>query len=317
MVKKLLFFFIFLFFLLFLPMGFCAEYAIGVSPGVVELGEVEPGSKKTVNFFLITPSEDTIYLYLEPFERGMDFFRVKYKDLIQEVSEEKVADWADVIKTPLKLEAVPGAEEIFGRHARGYRRVNFILNVPEDAEPGYHVFAIRPKPRVTPGPGGQVAVQIVAITPVSVLFRVPGEVVRDGDIIGIVAAGMRDSELPVNIYFKNTGTVTISAKVLEANLSANGRLVQKSSSPESLLKPGEKKPLTVLFRNVTPGEYVVSALVDFTTGKARVEQSVYAFRALVPPKVVEKKPEIPVWSIFLIFILIVIYIIYKKKYAEE
>ena len=42
------------------------SFTVGVSPGKVDLGKVEKGSTKLVNFYIITPSEETLLVKLEP-----------------------------------------------------------------------------------------------------------------------------------------------------------------------------------------------------------------------------------------------------------
>jgi hypothetical protein len=287
------------------------EFNIGVSPDIVDAGSIERGSSKIVSFYVVTISDESFYVYLEPYESTSFLTSTKYSKLIFNWSEEESKNWAQFLQNPVKLEV--GKEKIFNLPSvKGQREVNFILKVPLDAEPGYHVFKIIPKPATYQITGGQVAVQTVAVAPVYVLFEVPGNVIRSGEIVGISPSEYRDNTLPINVFFKNTGTVTISAYVSKLYLkNKNNEIVAEGSSAREKIKPNEIKPLVVVLNNVSRGDYLVNATVNFYTGVSEKELPLtfYAPRAVIPAK----PREIVIWPLVLIVVVVICYLIYRKK----
>jgi len=91
LIYFLLFFVVFCIF--FTDVSFAKrEFTVGVSPAVVNLGEVEAGTTNLVNFFIITPSAETLLVDLQPARGTLDFFNKNlYKDLIFNSSEEDVS----------------------------------------------------------------------------------------------------------------------------------------------------------------------------------------------------------------------------------
>ena len=117
-------------------------FQVGVSPDSVNLGEVDPGSVHTVRFNIITPSEEPLTVKLEAEKIGRDAVS---PGTMQEYSEEDPAPWATFIENPTTLSKSDRPE---GAEARsfGWRQVSFLLQIPADAEPGYHMFKVTPIP---------------------------------------------------------------------------------------------------------------------------------------------------------------------------
>jgi len=292
------------------------SYQVGVSPPVVELGVIEPGTSYSVKFNIVTPSEDPLLVKLEVERSNLDFFTSKYANLIGEYSEEDVTGWVSFIENPVQLSVSDNSKPSASGQRLGWREVSFLLQVPEDAEPGYHSFKINPIPSVPQEIGQGADSRIVAISSVTVIFRVPGEARREGQILDVTQGNYIGSGLQVNTYFKNTGTVTISA-LAGQSFTNNGTLWQETRSPTILVKPGETAILSTLMNAVGAeyGFYKVMTQVTYTTGSVSSESGI----------VIEEKPaivleqerpqeEFPVWLIVVIGVLAVIAIsilIYK------
>ncbi|MFH8108655.1 MAG: hypothetical protein QXY24_02850 [Candidatus Aenigmatarchaeota archaeon] len=289
---------------------FAADFTVGVSPPVINLGEVERGSTKIVKFYLVTPSTDPLLVYLEAENGNLDFFSSdRYRDLIFNYSEESTQAWAEFLSNPIELKPANETLKTRGGEIRGWREVSFLLNVPKNAEPGYHLVKIKPSPSLPSEAIGQAGARVVAITSVAILFNVPGEAKREGIILDVVAGKYVGNRLEINTYFQNTGSVTISARALQ-EIVKDGVSIENLTSSTQFLKPGETK----IFKTYLPsnkisyGNYTVLTTVSYTTGSTS-RNSTLVVEAL---PIIEKPEEIfPWWIVAVILILLIAIGIYK------
>lgn len=285
------------------------DFTIGVSPALVNLGEVEAGSTKIVKFFLVTPSTEPLLVYLEPENGNLDFFsREEYKQLVFNYSEEVVANWVEFLSNPIELKPTNETLKVGAGEIRGWREVSFLLNVPKNAEPGYHLLKIKPFPHVPSEVIGQAGARVVAITSVSVLFKVPGEVKREGIILDVSQGKYLGDRVEINTYFKNTGNVTISARAFQS-IFKNGESIENLTSAIQTIKPGETVTLKTFLplNKISPGNFEVVTNVSYTTGSTTKNTTL----TIEAPKIEKPEEIFPFWIVALILILILSIIIYK------
>jgi hypothetical protein len=298
--------------LLLTSISLAAELIVGVSPPVLKLGEIERGTTKIVKFYLVTPSSEPLLVSLQSEKGNLDFFaRDEYKNILFNYSEEEVGAWVEFLKNPVELAPSNETLQTKGGVIKGWREISFLLNVPKNAEPGYHLIRINPYPSVPSEVLGQAGARVVAITSLSVLFNVPGEARREGLILDVVPGNYVGNRLEINTYFKNTGSVTISATAAQTILK-NGEAIATLSSSTELVKPNETKILKTLLPldGISFGDYNVSTSVGYTTGLAQKNSTITIsppapLAPLVPP------PAFPYWIIMLIIIIAIAIGIYK------
>ena len=289
-------------------------FSFGISPGLIDLGELERGSNKIVKFYIITSPDESILLKLDAEEGNIDLFESgPFNHLFSEYSEQPVSSRVKFITNPVEIK--PGEElKTIGGILKNVKEVNFILNIPDDAEPGYHLLSIRPSPTVPTGQG-PVGVNIVAVIPLTVIFRVPGKAVREGRILDIVSGGLSGNRLVLNIYFQNKGTVTISSRANDIKFYDNSsKLIFSSISNLDRLKPNEVKALKayIYVSDLDFGTYNVSTNVNFLTGYVSKVSMVTFEKASIVEPTISKKEEFPYFVILIILIIIIIsYAIYK------
>jgi len=287
------------------------EFSVGVSPPVVDLGEVEKGSSKIVKLFLVTPSTEPLLIYLEKERGNLDFFgRDQYRNLTFNYSEQDTVSWAEFLKNPIELTPANETLKTKAGEIKGWREVDFLLNVPKDAEPGYHITRINPLPTIPSEAIGQTGARVVAITSVTVLFKVPGDSIREGIILDVNPGDYVGDRLEINTHFQNTGTTTISARAYQ-NVYRNGESIENISSPTEYIKPGEIKILkSYLSRDkISVGNYNVFTTVDYTTDYITKNSTMSITSRL--PTVTKPTEEFPYWIIILIVIIIIAIFIYR------
>jgi hypothetical protein len=292
-----------------------AQFAVGVSPGILDLGDVEPGSSKVIGFDVVTSSEEKLLVRMEAMRGNLDFFnRDEYKKLASNYSEEDSSTWVEFLKNPIELVPI-GELKTKAGVIKGWRRVDFILNVPENSEPGYHTVMIRPIPIATAMTGGQVATQVVAVTALTVLFKTPGNAIREGKILDVVSGDYDGDNLEVNVLFQNTGTVTMQARAARIDIfDKDGKLIVTLSSGFDYVKPGETKTFKAYLNtmNLPLGDYNVSTVVSYGTGSVTKEATINVYEK---PKPLAGKPvevtHFP-WVLIIVVFIIIAYIVYRR-----
>jgi hypothetical protein len=290
------------------------EFIVGVSPATINLGKLERGENKIVNFNVVTPSTETLIVSLEAEQGNLDFFsREAYKNFTYNYSEEILTGWVEFLNNPVELKPSNEVLKTVGGEIKGWREVSFILTVPKDAEPGYHLIKIKPIPAVPSENLGQAGARVVALTNVNVLFYIPGDAIRDGVILDVVPGNYVGNRLEIYTYFKNTGTVTISARAYHEIIANNS--VSNISSSTELVKPGETKILKSyldVYKDM-PQEIEIKTTVNYVTG-FKYKASKISLPPAVAQYVTIPKYQIPWWMIVIIIIIIASSILFYKWY---
>ena len=290
--------------------------SVGVSPPVLELGELEKGSSKISRFFIVTSSDERLIVQLETAKTDAEFFyKGDYNKFLVNYSEEDPSTWVEFLRNPVELVPNDTLATQSG-YIKGWREIEFYVKIPSNAEPGYHAATITPLPFFPTVYDGGVGIRsIVAIT---LLMKIQGAAVREGRILDLNTGDYANNKLEVNVFFKNTGTVTINSQADSIEIyDKYGRQVGSLSSGSVLVKPGESRKFTALWdvRGLEFGEYNASAKVCYRTGCTYKQATIELYRPKVPliyPE--EKKPsEFPLWILFMIIIAIVTYIIYRRS----
>ena len=80
-----------------------AQLTIGVSPPVLYLGDIDPGSSRIARFRLISTSSEVILTYLTPMNGRLGWFSTSdYRNYASNFSEQDVSAWVELPKTQPK-----------------------------------------------------------------------------------------------------------------------------------------------------------------------------------------------------------------------
>jgi hypothetical protein len=283
---------------------------VGVSPSIVDLGEVERGTTNLVKFFVVTTSEEPFLVHLQPENGRLEFFNFSYKDFIFNYSEENTDKWVKFLSNPVELKPQNETLKTSYETIKGWREVDFLLEIPKNAESGYHLIKINPIPSSPSTNIGGVGAQLVALTSVNILFKVGGDAIREGIILDTLPGGYIPNNLDIDTYFQNIGTITITAKAIQKIYDKDGNFITQLSSPTSYVKPKEVR----LFESSLPvtglsfGDYNIFTSVSYTTGTSYKNSTIS-----ITPEILVEKPkeeEFPIW-IFIFIIIIIAFIIYR------
>jgi hypothetical protein len=283
---------------------------VGVSPAIIDLGELERGTTNLVKFYVVTVSEEPFLVYMGLENGRLDFFDTQYNNFIFNFSEESTTDWIKFLNNPVELKPQNESLKTSYETIKSWREVEFLLEIPKDAEPGYHLIKVKPNPIETSGTTGRVGTNVVAITSVNVIFKVPGYAKREGVILDTVPEKNTPSQLEVNTYFQNIGTTTITAKAIQNIYDKNGNFIRAIASSKEAVKPKEIKilrsflPLT----NFSLGDYDILNSVFYTTDSTYKNSTMSITSEFLAANI--QTEELPIW-IFIFIIIIFAFIIYR------
>jgi hypothetical protein len=302
--------FLYIVLLITLTLNFCyAQITVGVSPPVLDMGEINRGETKIGKFNVITSSQDTLIVRLEATRGKADFFTPNnYWQYLSNYSEEDTKTWISFLSNPVELETT----NIPGTSIKSAREVSFILSVPEDAESGYHTAYIMLDPKSAKQSTKPISIRTVF--PLTILFKVPGEALRDGKIYETTFSGMSQDATYFNTLFQNTGTVTMLITSGEIRVyDPYDNQVAIASLPSTYVKPGETKNIRSLANTaLKPGEYKLQAIVYFSSGYAEKKSTINVTeKPSAAPRQIEKS-KFPWWIIIIIMVMLIAYYWYKR-----
>lgn len=294
--------------LFFIPVTF-SQVTVGVSPPVLDLGEINRSETKVAKFNVITSTQDTLIVRLEATRGKADFFTPNnYWQYLQNYSEEDTKTWISFVYNPVDLEPT----SLPGTSIKSAREVTFILKVPEDAEPGYHTTYIMLDPKIPKQITKPIAIRTVF--PLTILFKVPGDALRDGKIYETNLAGMSKDITYFNTIFQNTGTVTILVTSGEIRIyNSSDDYIASASLPSTYVKPGETKTIRSLINMALPeGNYRLQTIVYFSSGFSEKNSTIFVTRPTVSYEIKEEKEKFP-WWLIIIIILVMLFAYYWYK----
>jgi hypothetical protein len=307
---------IFSIFILFIQTAY--GLSVGVIPGVEDLGEVKKGQEVTMEFYVNTDYDGTLPVSLSFIQPSLSYLNPSggpnYKFNSSEASQEVISDWIIFVEKRIYLN---NEKETYKLEGGGYVTANgrfeAVLEVPDNAEPGFHYGSINLKPDLDFNTRGTGVTTIGVFRPTFV-FRVEGDAVRSGEILGFNSKRLDENFERVEVFFKNTGTVTMNSRLDSLKIYVNDEVVELNSAYK-VVKPGDivrfdtKWPL----KNTETGNYLVTGTVSWITGSTTKQGDIQVTAAPSAPvaKAVEAAP-FP-WWIVLILILIFFMLIYYKK----
>ena len=308
--------YIFISFILAAPVS-AKEFQVGVSPLLLDLGTLERGEKVVGSFFIVTSSPDELVVKLESSPANFDFFKKPVNsDIVNLVSEADSSGWVYFPDNPYVLKSTNVSLNTKGGTISDWKKVNFVLEVPDDAEPCYHAFKIAPTPYISKDAGSSVS--IVALVALTVKFKVDGVCVVSGNVLDIMQ-GSSANNIILDIYFQNTGTATVSSYSPDVAIYyENGTLVDTGHSAYVSVLPGDIGVLSAGFNpeKISPGNYLVNSTVFYNINSSSKQVMLSIEKPKIIPGAEVSRLDIAqgnnMFWIILLIILIVAYFIYRK-----
>lgn len=257
---------------------FAAAQTLSVSPPTVEEGVQEPGSQFYGQFRVYTDSGQEMEYALSARPGSLDGFENVKPDALERFSAQDCSGCVRFLQGGGDLAERDRSLSTGGGETDRWATVGFVVQVPEDAEPGYHMIEAIPRPEVP----GQGSVNVVSTAGVPVVFRVPGEATRSGKIIGLRAGDRYDGYQTVEATFYNNGTVTVRANFELVINRTDG--TRRRGAGGRRVAPGESATFSARIDDDLLNEtFGVRAVTDYGTGTAESSRR-------LPLAAVEQRP---------------------------
>ncbi|MBN2042439.1 MAG: hypothetical protein JW754_01385 [Candidatus Aenigmarchaeota archaeon] len=296
--------------------------SIGMAPNVADLGVVEQGSKHIVDAYIITDHERDIIVDLVTSPIGSNFLdpgraRQNYDFVPSEASEQDITSWVKYIENPVLLKTEKKGYVLKdGAVVNANKRATAVLEIPWDAEPGYHACYIEPSPRISAYLKG-LGANIITVARMVVVFNVAGDPVRTGYIESFGTEAINTYTERIILNLRNNGTTTLIARSDEIKIYDHGDLVYATKSNFKSISPGGTGTLIANWnvRDMKPGEYEIKATASWTTGETSKEGTITVHERPSMPtgQIIESVADFPYWIIFLGIVIIGLILIYRQR----
>lgn len=275
--------FLVLAFLIIMTAGVVSAEYVGVAPGVKDVGTVEPGNTYEVKFYLVTNIQDNFQVtpsYTRPnpsIYQSEDNRRYDFKP--QNASQEKIEEWVrfprdtfNVDPSESKAVSLTG-----GGTANAKGTITMYLEVPEEAEPGYHAGAVNINPSLSTSADGGAAVSTMGLSQFVFVFRVPGIAKRSLEIREVNALRSSDGGARIDYLVKNNGATTVRLNRGNTELyNQFGNQTGTLTYGGQYIAPGETKIIKNYWKDndLEAGEYRIRGEMNYLTGKSFIDDTV-------------------------------------------
>lgn len=248
----------------------------GVAPPTRDLGTVEPGETLTGTIYVTTDREELFAVKPKVYEgKPSSIYGANNEQInVTEYSDADVTGW---FTFPGSLRIDPSAyqpPEGVPDDVDGV--VEYEIQVPSDADVGYHSAEISINPQ-TGAEGGGTGAVVRAVARQEVYFRTTGTAQRDISIGGARAFRTGEDQVRIDVLFQNQGTTTttIGDGTIEVR-DNSGNLVTDFSVDRITLGPGERYYQTITWEGNTvgAGTYQLSVSADYRTDTAFGEETI-------------------------------------------
>ena len=291
-----------------------AEY-IGTAPGLKDLGTVERGSTEKVDVYLLTDLNQPFTVNPSFNRPGSTVFSNEgsnYDFKPEKASRESIEDWIDFPRQSFAVDPASSTAINLenGGQANARGSFSFFLDVPKDAEPGYHAGAINLNPKLNPDGGSGTSINTFGLTQFIFVFRVPGEAIKNVKILDVNALRTEENSVRIDYLLKNNGTVTVNMNRAKTKIyDSYGRKSAEFVTGGMYLSPGESRVVKSWWRNdnVSGGDYRVESDLNYITGEASIDQTLNI--PDVPVKVEsndedEESSAPPIWPLIMLVVLL-------------
>ncbi|WEL23053.1 hypothetical protein [Candidatus Nanohalovita haloferacivicina] len=305
--------------------------SVGTNPGFQDFGEIRKGETRVANVYVTTTGYDSPFAVRPVAGESLSSTYLDSQDSPfspAEYSGEDITEWIRFDQNAFRVTPANTTEYIIGDGVTvNYAgRIKFYIEVPRDAEPGYHAGMINVNPQLT-NSGTGFGASTRGQSMYTFVFRVPGNVEKSIDVVD--ARGIRTGEdrARIDIRVANRGTVTTSIR--GSNIDVYNR--QTMSKVDDLpigyhkLAPGQSKIISRNLRSnsIEEGSYQVNGSIEYIGGSSFVSQQTFSLADTIqdnPPEASSFGPSdtegdsgSPMWLLGL-FVVMVSVIMYAMEF---
>lgn len=292
--------------------------SVGTAPGSIDIGEVEKGQTIEHQIYVTTN-------YNEPFTVNPRFSSPRWSTVFaedrserSETSELGIEEWVSFEDALVEPNSSFSADLEDGTSVNANGQFTMTIEVPNDAEPGYHYGQIRLNPQIdAEGESQAGTVNWGEITP-NFRLRVAGDVNRNIQVQDVRSFRLDENQAAVEVLLTNTGTVTATTENFNIKIYDSSRNEKANLSVSGArLAPGESVWVDGTWADserIEGGSYEIDGEVDYLTGNSYASGSF----SLPDFNVVEVRPDdspavdederdsIPLWLVFMVLVILTV-----------
>lgn len=276
-------------FLLFFTASAVSQ-SIGMAPGEYELGEVERG--ESIDFTLYLTSYGTSRNFtVTPTESEVSLGEVSDNDAVdrESYSEQPISGWIDWDENTFTVNPRTSGTGTLpdGSQVSYNGRMTGNLEVPSNAEPGYHAVGIGLNPDFPRGDG--FGASVIGLSRANLQFRVPGEAERSIEVTDVEARRVGENRFQYVVEMTNTGTVTASVSRGEMTLTSSNGNEGSLTFTGASIPPGSSRQVEAMWaqEGISGGSYTVEGSIDYDTDRSFFREDVSITSAPQEPIEVE------------------------------
>lgn len=251
---------------------FAAAASIGVTPGYINYGDVEPGESIDVQFYVTTSEIDQEFEVKPEYEKSLKYALGQNAVIdMRNVSEQDIDSWIESEQETYTID--PSSSETYqlpdGTSVNAEGVISLTVDVPPNTEPGYRIGTVQINPNFQDERSGASA-RLVAETVPGFAFRVPGSVDRSIELADTRAVRVAENRVQIINQLRNTGTVTTTLTGGEIDvLNDRNQKVGSISVKSATLAPGEFAEIDALWvkDDLEGGQYSLEGQGDYRTGE--------------------------------------------------
>lgn len=312
-----------LLFILVLTTGVASAEYVGVAPGVSDVGTVEPGETYEVKFYLVTNIQDTFQVtpsYTRPNPSIYQAENNRRYDFVPEnASQERIEEWVSFPREtynvdPSTSKAVSLSD---GGVANAKGTITTYLEIPEDAEPGYHAGGVNINPDLSSSASGGAAVSTLGLSQFIFVFRVPGVAKRSLEIREVNALRSSEGGARIDYLVKNNGTTTVRLNRGNTYLyNQFGNQTGTLTYGGQYIEPGDTKIIHNYWKDddLESGEYRIRGEMNYLTGQSFIDDtiSISDYVQIESTGSGEEGQLIPWWLVVMVLVLVGVLLYYME-----
>lgn len=300
---------------LFFFSGIVSAASVGAVPGNIEISDVNPGSSVEGTFY-ITTNYDTAFTVDPSASSTTSPTFVLESENPSIVSEQGSGSWFSFEETRVSPNNETSITLSDGTAVNSNARVDYTLDIPNDAEPGLHYGSIELNSDIS-GDQSEPGTNNFGETNIRYSIMVEGDPLRNIVVQDVRAFRLGEDEAAVEVLLRNEGTVTTSTEDFQVDvLDATGATEATLTAGDAVLEPGEERYVEASWGSedgIEEGAYQIDGEVDYLTGQATASGSF----SLPGFDVVEVRPDdspavdgeqdrggLPLWLVAMILVLL-------------
>lgn len=261
--------------------------SIGVAPGFQNFGEIQKGERRVANLYITTSGYDNPFPVAPEMGDPLTSTFMNSEGPVppSQYSGESIDSWITFAQDTYTV--TPGNTTSYtlqnGVPVNAAGKAKFYVDVPLNAEPGYHAGMINVNPQLgNSGTGFGATARGQSMY--TFVFRVPGNVVKDISVVDVRGIRTGENEARIDMRIANRGTVTTVIRGADVGVyRLGGQKVGEVDMGYYNLKPGETTVVSTSINSgsISQGSYRINGTISYIGGSSFLGQQTFSLAGTI------------------------------------